>query len=134
MACAIFTVDLLRRYEPSYKMTTFETGRKAETVAAIFLTRKGCEIVAQNWRTRWCEIDIVAHRASVVYFCEVKYRLHSRQGTGIDYITPKKLQQMAFAAELWVARHNWNGEYQLCAIEVSGPDFIVTNVVKDLLT
>lgn len=114
-------------------MTTFETGRKAEVVAATFLTHKGCKIVDQNWRTKWCEIDIVASRGGVIYFCEVKYRLHSRQGAGIDYITPKKLQQMGFAAELWVARHAWNGEYELCAIEVSGPNFVVTNVVKDLL-
>lgn len=113
-------------------MTTFETGRKAEAVAAAFLERKGCSIAAQNWRTRWCEIDIVARRGGVVYFCEVKYRLHNHQGSGLEYITPKKLQQMQFAAELWVSRQQWYGEYQLCAIEVSGEDFQITNVVKDL--
>lgn len=113
-------------------MTTFETGRCAEAAAASFLGLKGCEVVAQNWRTRWCEIDIVAVRDSTVYFCEVKYRLTANQGRGLDYITAKKLQQMRFAAELWVAKYNWQGECSLCAIEVSGPDFRITNVVKDL--
>lgn len=113
-------------------MTTTETGRRAEAQAADFLRRKGCDIVVQNWRTRWCEIDVVAVRAGIVYFCEVKYRRSHRQGSGLDYITPKKLRQMRFAAELWVAAHNWQGEYQLCAIEVSGPQFRVTAVVRDL--
>lgn len=111
-------------------MTTTETGRKAENAAADFLKRKGCQIIVQNWRTRMCEIDIVARRDSVVYFCEVKYRLTSSQGAGLDYITPKKLKQMQFAAESWVHSNNHRGEYQLCGIEVSGPDFRVTAAVK----
>jgi len=114
-------------------VTTFDTGRKAEAAAAAFLEYKGCEIVAQNWRTRWCEIDIVAIRANVAYFCEVKYRVNTRFGSGLDYITPKKLRQMRFAAELWVQTNHWPHEYSLCAIEVSGPAFQVTGVVKDLL-
>lgn len=113
-------------------MTTFEIGRRAETVAAAYLQRQGCEVIAQNWRTRWCEIDVVAQRDGVVYFCEVKYRRTTTYGAGLDYITPAKLKQMRFAAESWVHAHGWQGDYQLCAIEVAGPQFIITTVVKDL--
>jgi len=113
-------------------MTTVETGHRAEMQAALFLEYKGCDIIARNWRTRLCEIDIVAHRDNVLYFCEVKYRLTNRQGSGLDYITPRKLQRMRFAAESWVHHYHWNGQYQLCAIEVSGPKFKITGVVKDI--
>lgn len=113
-------------------MTTFETGRRAESAAAAFLEQKTCRILAQNWRTRWCEIDIVAERHNVIYFCEVKYRAHNRHGRGLDYITPAKLRQMRFAAEFWLAKYGWQGECQLCAIEVSGPGFRVSSVVKNL--
>lgn len=113
-------------------MTSFEAGRRAEAVAADFLQRKGCRIVARNWRTRMCEIDIVAERGGVVFFCEVKYRSGSRQGNGLDYITERKLRQMRFAAESWVHAHAWQGEYQLCAIEVTGAEFRVSAVVKDV--
>lgn len=113
-------------------MTTTEIGRKAEGVAAAFLERKGCRILARNWRTRWCEIDLVAERSGTVYLCEVKYRLHDRQGSGLDYITPKKLRQMQFAAEFWAAKQGWAGDYQLCAIEVAGPSFRITRVIKDI--
>jgi len=111
---------------------SFENGRRAEAVAAAFLQHKGCHIIAQNWRTRRCEIDIIACRSQIVYFCEVKYRRSASAGTGIEYITPLKLRQMQFAAESWVHYYDWRGEYQLCAIEVSGDDFRVTRVVKDL--
>lgn len=113
-------------------MTSFETGRQAEAQAAVFLQHKGCAIIGQNWRTRWCEIDVIAQRDNVVFFCEVKYRRTNLQGSGLEYITPKKIVQMRFAAESWVHMHGWRGEYQLCAIEVSGADFRITNVVKDL--
>jgi hypothetical protein len=39
---------------------------------------------------------------------------------------------MRFAAEAWVHLTHWRGEYQLCALEVSGPEFKITNVIKDL--
>ena len=113
-------------------MTTFEVGRQAEAAAAQFLVQKGCEILAQNWRTRLCEIDIVARRGPVIYFCEVKYRRENRQGMGLDYITPKKLKQMRFAAESWVHVRAWCGAYQLAAVEVSGDRFRVTNAVANL--
>lgn len=113
-------------------MTTFDTGRKAEAAAAAFLVRKGCDIITQNWRTPRCEIDIVAMRDNVVYLCEVKYRRSNTWGSGIEYITAQKLRQMQFAAQSWVHIHGWQGEYQLCAIEVSGENFAITNVVKDI--
>jgi Holliday junction resolvase-like predicted endonuclease len=113
-------------------MTTFATGREAEAAAAAHLKKQGFAIVAQNWRTRWCEIDIIAQKNRAVYFCEVKYRVSSRQGGGLDYITPKKLAQMKFAAEAWVQLTGWKGEYQLGAIEVSGPEFSVTAFINEL--
>lgn len=113
-------------------MTTVDTGRRAEEVAAQFVEQKGCRILDRNWRTRYCEIDLVAQREQTVYFCEVKYRASRAQGTGLDYITPKKLARMRFAAELWVQTNNWQGGYELRAIEVSGVNFQITNVVSNL--
>lgn len=105
-----------------------ERGRLAEDAAAAFLQRKGCSIIARNWRTRHCEIDIVAVRDAIVYFCEVKLRSTNKQGHGLDYITPRKLAQMTFAADYWLARTGWSGECQLCAIEVDGT-YRVTAIV-----
>ncbi len=111
-------------------MSTTETGRKAEAAVATFLQKAGHKILEQNWRTRWCEIDIVSQKDGAVYFTEVKYRVSSRQGDGLDYITPKKQQQMAFAAEFWVARRNWQGEYTLAVAAVTGEYYNVTDFME----
>lgn len=113
-------------------MTDLPAGRRAEQVAAAHLQANQFQIMAQNWRTRYCEIDLIASHQNIIYFVEVKYRRQSAQGTGLDYITAKKLQQMAFAAELWVQSYSWQGEYNLAALEVSGPQFQVTAFLDQL--
>jgi putative endonuclease len=82
-------------------------------------------ICAQNWKTRYCEVDIIAQKAGVMYFVEVKYRKTSHYGDGFDYITGTKLRHMYRAAESWVAIHVWNGEYALLAAAVRGSDTVV---------
>jgi putative endonuclease len=114
-------------------MTHVADGQAAEDAAAAFLERRGCTIIGRNWKHRLAEIDIVAYREDVVYFCEVKYRLTGNQGHGLDYITPAKLKRMHFAAQLWQAQNNWQGACQLSAIEVSGPDYRVTAAIRDIL-
>ncbi len=110
-------------------MTTVESGRQAEAVVATHLISRGYTIIALNWRTRWCEIDIVARKDAVIYFVEVKYRRNDHNGTGIDYITPTKLKQMAFAANIWVKSNAFAGSYELAAIEVSGVNFAINRFI-----
>jgi uncharacterized protein (TIGR00252 family) len=113
-------------------MTNYATGHQAEQVAAHYLAGQRFTIIALNWKTRLCEIDIVAKKKNVIYFVEVKHRKNSAQGGGLDYITPRKLKQMKFAAELWVAGNDWRGAYQLAAIELLGPDFGVVFVLGNI--
>jgi Holliday junction resolvase-like predicted endonuclease len=62
----------------------------------------------------------VAEKDGRVYFVEVKYRRNAAHGTGLEYITSKKLNQMTFAAEMWVSNNNWSGDYQLAAVGIDG--------------
>lgn len=103
-------------------MTNKASGIEAEAKVAEYLESNGYEIINRNWQTRWCEIDIVAKRDNRIYFVEVKSRKSTFQGSGFDYITPKKLRQMSFAAEMWVNNQDWRGEYQLSAAEVEGSE------------
>jgi uncharacterized protein (TIGR00252 family) len=101
-------------------MTSTSLGKEAEHRVAQCLEKEGHKILAQNWRTRWCEIDLVSQKNRVVYFTEVKFRSSSAQGIGLDYITPKKVAQIRFAAELWMSQENWTGEVFLQGAEVDG--------------
>ncbi|MCA9332564.1 YraN family protein [Candidatus Saccharibacteria bacterium] len=112
--------------------SNYQHGHDAEEFAVKYLEKNGYRTLEINWKTRWCEIDIITSKDNCIFFIEVKYRRSSNNGTGLDYITPKKLKQMTFAAEMWIASHNWHGEYQLAAIEVGGNDFTVSNFVTDI--
>ena len=105
-------------------MSTTSRGKHAEELVAKHLQSDGHTVVEVNWRTRWCEIDIVSTKDGVVYFTEVKYRGSSSWGDGLEYITKKKLRQMRFAAEFWLHNHKWKGESQLLAASVDSMDDI----------
>lgn len=99
-------------------MTNHQSGHDAERVAAEYLKEHGFNIVELNWKTRLCEIDIVAEKDKRIYFVEVKSRKTLFQGMGFDYVTTKKLSQMKFAAEMWVSEHKWQHDYQLAAVSI----------------
>lgn len=87
------------------KDTTRQIGDTGEQAAADWLVADGHEIIARNWRTRYCEIDIVSLKGDTLYFTEVKYRKNDNFGGGLAAITTKKQRQMRFAAELFIAKH-----------------------------
>lgn len=103
-------------------MTNYLVGHNAEKRAAEYLKQQGYSIQELNWKTRYCEIDIVAKKDKIVWFIEVKYRRTGSQGFGYEYVTPKKLQQMQFAANMWVQNNNWNGDYRLAVISIDGEE------------
>lgn len=106
-------------------MSTTSLGREAEQIVANNLVKSGHKILAQNWRTKRCEIDIVAQKKHTVYFVEVKYRAKAYWGDGLDVITDKKLAQMTYAAEVWCAAENWSGDCVLMVASVSGRPLVV---------
>jgi len=100
---------------PAYA-TTKRIGDKAEEQASLYLQKIGHVIVDRNWKTKWCEIDIVSQFADTIYFVEVKYRRNAKAGSGIEAITKTKLRQMNFAAEYYQATHPHSPESQRMAV------------------
>jgi ribonuclease HII len=112
--------------------SNYYVGHLAEQYGASFLTHEGYEIVSLNWTTPRCEVDIICRKANIIYFVEVKYRKNDAQGTGLDYITSRKLQQMEYAAESWVHLNGWTGDYSLAALEIAGPNYAIAEFIADL--
>ena len=111
-------------------MKTTYIGRDAEAAVADLLKHRGYEVLAQNWRTRTCEIDIIAKKAKIIYFVEVKYRTGESQGNGFEYITPQKLRQMRYAAEVWINDSGWSGDWRLMGAAVSGLDYDQLDLIE----
>lgn len=101
-------------------VTTRQIGDLGEDEAAHYLSLHGHEILARNWRTKFCEIDIVSRRQDTVYFTEVKYRKNNKQGGGVAAITPKKQRQMVFAAEYFALKHHLKLDLRLTVADITG--------------
>ena len=102
--------------------TTRNIGNAGEQAAADWLAADGHEIIERNWRTRYCEIDIVSMKDGVLWFTEVKYRKNDNFGGGLGAITAKKQRQMRFAAEVFIAKQpQYEGcDMRLVAVAVEG--------------
>jgi len=110
-------------------------GRLAEETALRYLEQSGHKLIAKNWRTRWCEIDLITKKAGIIYFVEVKYRRSANFGSGIEYITAAKIKQMNFASEFWISanRPAANSNCKLAAISLSGEPPVVDEWIDDIL-
>ena len=111
--------------------TTRKLGDEAEDVAANWLREAGHDIVDRNWKTKFCEIDIVSRKDDMLYFVEVKHRKNAKHGDGLAAITPKKLRQMKFAAQMYV---HWNNLYgtdiKLAVMSSSGNPPIIDSFLE----
>lgn len=79
-----------------------KTGHLAEQIVADYLKSLGHQIIAQNHKTPFYEIDLISTKDDSIYFTEVKYRHHPYHGSGFEAITPVKRRQMNFAASCYL--------------------------------
>ncbi len=80
-------------------------GRLGEAAAEQVLQRAGLRVLARRFRLRTAEIDLVAERADLVVFVEVKARRGDRYGTPAEAVTAVKRRRMARAALAFLSRH-----------------------------
>lgn len=108
---------------------TTALGQRGELAVADFLRTQGHQILAHNFKTKLCEIDLISTDGTHLFFTEVKYRRNSLHGGGLAAITPAKLRQMEFAARVFLQLHpNFSTlEPLLAAAEVEGLNFTVQN-------
>jgi putative endonuclease len=98
-----------------------DLGQAAETLAADYLRRLGFKIVDRNWRTRFCEIDLIARdQRGIVRFIEVKYRRSAAFGHAVDYVTADKAGRLRRAAAAWMAAAGVSGDYRIDVVTVEG--------------
>ena len=111
--------------------TTRQIGDLGEDKASEYLVRQGHKILDRNWKTKYCEIDIVSSKDDTLYFTEVKYRKNANFGGGMDAITKKKLNQMKFAANLYMSKNQiTNTNMLLAAMSLDGQPPEVTEFIE----
>jgi putative endonuclease len=88
-----------------------DDGKKGEAIAKAFLEANGYEILDENWTFRKAEVDIIAYINKTIVFVEVKARSGNYYGNPEEFISAKKQQLLAQAAEEYV--HIMSHKYEI---------------------
>ena len=107
-----------------------ELGQRGEAAAAVFLQNLGQRIIAQNWRCRFGEVDLIAQDGDTTVFCEVKTRKSVKAGQPSEAITLKKQRKYSRLAALWISRF---GEAD-CAVRFDAVSILVTGPERATIT
>ncbi len=87
------------------KITNREIGKWAEDVAAHFLKRKGFEVLARNFNTRFGEIDIIVRENNIedsIVFVEVRFRGKGSFLLPEETLTTKKQKRIKCTALIYL--------------------------------
>lgn len=95
-------------------------GPWGERVAARHLEALGFTILDRNFRFHRNEIDLIARRARLVVFVEVKARAGLRFGHPLEAVTRSKRREIGRVARAWIQKRGQSGDdYRFDAIAVT---------------
>ncbi|MBU1285253.1 MAG: YraN family protein [Gammaproteobacteria bacterium] len=78
--------------------STQASGSAAEARALAYLQAQGLRLIAQNWRCRHGELDLVMLHTDTVVFVEVRYRRHAAWGGAMESVDARKREKLTLAA------------------------------------
>jgi putative endonuclease len=94
-------------------------GQAAEDWLAAQLTAAGWQVLAQRWRVRWGELDLVLLGGGVLVFVEVKARQHwGIDAGGALAVGLSKQKKLIKAANLFLSAHP-DTVYEACRFDVA---------------
>lgn len=77
-------------------------GKIGEDLARDYLINKGYQIVAQNFHTRFGEIDLIAQDKDILVFVEVKTKIGLDFGPPEAMFTPRKYDRVKRMATVYL--------------------------------
>lgn len=87
------------------KFTTKYIGNKGEEYTAKYLKNKKYKILAQNYRQRYGEIDIIAENKEYVIFVEVKTRHKNSMTSAADAVNRQKQMKIIKTASMFISEN-----------------------------
>ena len=95
-----------------------QLGEKGETLAVEMLRKKGYSILAENWRSRRNEIDVVAKIGETIVFAEVKTRSTNFFGDPSQAVSLAKQKRLIQAANDYLEHHEIDLEARFDVISI----------------
>lgn len=97
-----------------------DLGEMAEKRAVEFLRQQGYQIIAQNYRWRGGEIDIIARDGDCLVFVEVKARSSVNFGLPEEAIPQHKRRKLIVTAQRYIAQHKPELDMRFDVVAISG--------------
>lgn len=94
-------------------------GQRGETLAADFLGRQGFAVVAQNYRHRRSEIDLIVRRNNTLVFVEVKLRRNATFGYPETFVDEDQAERIVAAAEHYLYETDWEGNIRFDIVGIT---------------
>ncbi len=82
-------------------------GSKYEQIAKEWLKKQGLTILAQNFRSRTGEIDLIARDERTIIFVEVKYRSSVSAGDPAEAVSWQKQMKIRNTARYYLYRNHY---------------------------
>jgi len=95
------------------KAEHIEVGRSGEAVAKQYLQKNGYNIIEENYKTKYSEIDLIARDKNTLVFLEVRAKSGELFGTPEESITRNKVRTLIKNANAYVARKGYNKNYRI---------------------
>ena len=77
-------------------------GALGERIAERWLVREGWQVVDRRWRSGRRDLDLVAIRANVVAFVEVKTHRSTWSGGPVEAVNWRKQRELTRSAQAWL--------------------------------
>jgi len=98
------------------KEFNLQTGKIGENIAKDYLEKQGFKILAQNFKTKYAEIDLVAEKDKELVIVEVRTKRGDLFGTPEDSLDKRKLRKLWLNAQGYVNQVRWQGSYRVDAV------------------
>lgn len=96
-------------------------GKHGEALAVQWLVERSYNILHQNWRFSYYEIDIIDSKSNVLHFNKVKTRCSKKYGLPEESVSDKKIENMMNASYEYQYRNSgWKRiQYDVMSITIS---------------
>lgn len=106
-------------------------GKKAESLAALYLRLHGYRILDRNYHSRFGEIDIIAKKSSTVVFAEVKARGEGALARPACAVDASKQKKLIKTAQLYILYKNLDGfdmRFDVLELTKQGMRTVITHI------
>ena len=101
-------------------------GRWGEAVAAEYLKKHGCRLLAAGWQCRFGEIDLIVQEGDYLAFVEVKLRKSDSFAKAREYVTLSKQNRLRTTAQVYLAENPTRLQPRFDVIEIYAPQGMAT--------